>query len=212
MLCLPGHLVRLVTLSQAEGASEVAGEHIDLLDVGDQGLIDGLLVGSTAAVDLLLLSLLSLLEESLLTSLLLGLLGGEVLGLSDLLDLLGVKAGDIDLLGGGDDVSGVDSSQRNTVDLEGTGDEEDTLVEGLEEDDTLAAEAAGEEDQNGTGLEGLARSPRADGLADLLGLVLIVSRIPLLGSLRGSGNLPGRLPELLGRGLRRHGDSRVVSC
>lgn len=114
------------------------------------------------------LNLLSLLEESLLTSLLLGLLGGEVLGLSDLLDLLGVEAGDIDLLGGGDDVSGVDSSQRDTVDLEGAGDEEDTLVEGLEEDDTLAAEAAGEEDQDGTGLEGLAGSPRADGLADLL--------------------------------------------
>lgn len=47
--------MRLVTPAQAEGASEVAGEHIDLLDVGDQGLVDGLLVGSTAAVDLLLL-------------------------------------------------------------------------------------------------------------------------------------------------------------
>lgn len=45
----------LVTLSQAEGAAEVAGEHVDLLNVGDQSLVDGLLVGSTAAVDLLLL-------------------------------------------------------------------------------------------------------------------------------------------------------------
>lgn len=45
----------LVTLSQAEGAGEVAGEHVDLLDVANQGLVDGLLVGSTAAVDLLLL-------------------------------------------------------------------------------------------------------------------------------------------------------------
>lgn len=113
------------------------------------------------------LGLLSLLEESLLTSLLLGLLGGEVLGLGDLLNLLLVEAGDVDLVGGGDDVSGVDSSQGDTVDLEGAGDEEDTLVEGLQEDDTLATEAASEEDEDSAGLEGLARSPRSDGLADL---------------------------------------------
>lgn len=113
------------------------------------------------------LGLLSLLEESLLASLLLGLLGGEVLGLSNLLDLLGIKARDIDLEGGGDDVSGVDSSQGDTVDLEGTSDEENTLVEGLEEDDALAAEATSEENQHCPGLQGLTGSPGADGLADL---------------------------------------------
>lgn len=113
------------------------------------------------------LGLLSLLEESLLTSLVLGLLGGEVLGLRDLLNLLVVETGKLNLVGGGDDISGVDSSQGDTVDLEGAGDEEDTLVEGLQEDDTLATEAAGEEDKNSAGLEGLARSPRSDGLADL---------------------------------------------
>ncbi len=52
---LPSHLVGLVALSQREGAGKVAGEHLDLLDAGNQGLIDGLLVGGTAAVDLLLL-------------------------------------------------------------------------------------------------------------------------------------------------------------
>jgi len=191
--------VGLVALSQAEGAAEVAGEHVDLLDVGDQGLVDGLLVSSAAAGDLLLLrresalasavsssrtrhrvrgrasvepktylGLLSLLEESLLAGLLLGLLGGEVLGLGDLLDLLLVQAGDVDLVGGGDDVSGVDPSQGNTVDLEGAGDEEDTLVEGLEKDDALATETTGEDDQDGAGLQRLARGPGADGLADLL--------------------------------------------
>lgn len=113
------------------------------------------------------LGLLSLLEESLSGSLLLGLLGGEVLGLRDLLDLGGVKAGDVDLVGGGDDVSGVDSSQGNAVDLEGTSDEENTLVESLEKDDTLAAEAASEEDQDGTRLEGLSGGPSSDGLANL---------------------------------------------
>lgn len=52
---LPSHLVGLVTLAQGESAAEVAGEHLDLLDAGNQGLVDGLLVGGTAAVDLLLL-------------------------------------------------------------------------------------------------------------------------------------------------------------
>jgi hypothetical protein len=113
------------------------------------------------------LGLLSLLEESLLTSLLLGLLSSEVLGLRDLLDLLLVETGDVDLIGGSNDVSGVNSSQRNTVNLEGAGDEEDTLVEGLQENDALATEAASEEDEDSTGLEGLARSPRSDSLADL---------------------------------------------
>jgi hypothetical protein len=37
----------------------------------------------------------------------------------------------------------------------------------LEEDDTLATEAASEEDQDGTGLEGLADLSGADRLADL---------------------------------------------
>jgi hypothetical protein len=52
---LPRHLVGLVTLSQGEGASEVAGEEVDLLDVGDEGLVDGLLVSGAGAADLLLL-------------------------------------------------------------------------------------------------------------------------------------------------------------
>lgn len=111
--------------------------------------------------------LLSLLEECLLAGLLLGLLADEVLGLGHLVDLLGVDAGQVNLLGGGDDVSGVHSSQRDAVDLEGAGDEQDALVEGLEEDNALAAEAAGEQDQDGAGLQGVARLPGADGLADL---------------------------------------------
>lgn len=52
---LPSHLVGLITLSQREGAGKVAGEHLDLLDAGNQSLVDGLLVGGAAAVDLLLL-------------------------------------------------------------------------------------------------------------------------------------------------------------
>lgn len=115
------------------------------------------------------LCLLSLLEESLLAGLLLGLLTNEVLGLGDLVDLAALDSGKVDLLGGGDDVSGVDPSEGDTVDLEGAGNEEDTLVEGLQENDALATETASEQDQDGTGLEGGARGPGADGLADLCG-------------------------------------------
>lgn len=117
---LPLHQVRLVALAQAERRSEVARQQIHLLDVGQQSLVDGLLVSCSAAANLLLLlrfvshlfarcechkksggsylCLLALLEESLLASLLLGLLGGEVLGLSNLLNLLLVYSGQVDLL------------------------------------------------------------------------------------------------------------------
>ena len=44
------------------------------------------------------LGLLAVLEESLLAGLLLGLVGGEVLGLRDLVNDLGVHTGDVDLL------------------------------------------------------------------------------------------------------------------
>lgn len=105
----------------------------------------------------------------------------------DLLDLLLVQARDVDLVGGGDDVSGVDASQGNAVDLEGAGDEQNTLVEGLEEDDALAAEAAGEKDQDGAGLERLPGRPGADGLADLRGeLVSETDSEALVGLISGS--------------------------
>lgn len=41
------------------------------------------------------------------------------------------------------------------------------MVEGLEENDALAAETAGEEDQDGTGLERAPRSPGPESLAGL---------------------------------------------
>lgn len=180
----------LVALAEAERGGEVAGEEVDLLDVGNQRLVDGLLVGRPAAGNLLLLcvlsvfasrltshppgrnvssylGLLSLLEEGVLAGLLLGLLGGEVLRPRDLLNLGLVDAGQVDLHGCGDDVSRVDATEGDTVDLEGAGDEQDTLVEVLEEDNALAAEPTSEQDQDGTGLEGAARRPRAEGLADL---------------------------------------------
>ena len=113
------------------------------------------------------LGLLSLLEESLLGLLLGLLLLGEVVGSGNLLEGLGVNTGDIHAGAGGDHVAGVDTAEGDTVDLEGTGDEENTLLEVLEENDTLTTEAAGEEDQNGTGLKALAELGGTQSLADL---------------------------------------------
>ncbi len=94
-----------------------------------------------------------MLEKGLLSGLLLGLLGREVLGLGNLVDLLLVHAGYVDLLRRRDHVLGIDSSQGDAVDFERAGDEEDALVESLEEHDALAPEATGKEDQDGTGLQ-----------------------------------------------------------
>lgn len=114
------------------------------------------------------LGLLSLLEESLLSLLLVLLLLGEVAGGGDLLDGLAVNAADVHALAGGDHVASVHPSEGDTVDLEGTGDEEDTLVKVLEENDALATEATGKEDEDSTGLKAFANLGGTNSLADLL--------------------------------------------
>lgn len=54
-LFLPLHLVGLVAVAEAESGGEVAAQEILLLDGGQDGLVDGLLVGGTGAGNLLLL-------------------------------------------------------------------------------------------------------------------------------------------------------------
>jgi len=108
-----------------------------------------------------------LLEESLLTLLLLRLVLGEVTLLADLVNDSGVDTGNVDLLRCGNNVAGVDAAERDTVCLERTGDEEDTLAEGLKEHNALAAETTGEEDEDGAGLEGWAELGWVLGLAGL---------------------------------------------
>ena len=61
----------------------------------------------------------------------------------------------------------VDPPQRHAVDLEGARNEEDALREGFQEDHSLASEAAGEEDEDGTGLEGGTSFEWADGFPGL---------------------------------------------
>lgn len=113
------------------------------------------------------LGLLALLEERVLAGLAGGLVLGKVAVLADLVQNLGVDALEINLGGGSDNVSCVYPSQRNAVDFEGAGDEEDTLGQVLEEDDTLAAEATSEENDDGAGLQRGPGFRGADGLASL---------------------------------------------
>jgi hypothetical protein len=68
-----------------------------------------------------------LLEELLLSLLLVTLLSRKVLVTGNLINLLRINTRQIDFLGCGDNVAGIDSSQGNTVDLEWTSNEEDAL-------------------------------------------------------------------------------------
>ena len=97
--------------------------------------------------------LLGLSEESglgLVTSLL-GLLGLLEGGVGDLVEL---DTRNIELSRSLDHVSTVHSSQRNTVDLERTSDEEKTRGQSLQENNALASVRSGEDDQNSAWFDG----------------------------------------------------------
>lgn len=177
---LEDHLVRPVTLPQAEVGAEVSLEQRLLLDCGQKGLVDLLLVLCALSSDLLLGWCLALLEESLLGALLVGLLvASKVLLAADLGDGLGVDALDWDGSLGGDNVAGVDTAERDTVDLEWASHKEDTLVKDLQEDHTLAPEAASEENENSAGSEGCAGLVWVESLAGLFGDMLASCCSPL---------------------------------
>jgi hypothetical protein len=71
--------------------------------------------------------LLALLEESFLAFLLLALLSCEVLVSSYLINLLLIDAGQINLVRGCNNIASINSSERNAVDLEWSGNEKNTL-------------------------------------------------------------------------------------
>jgi len=173
------HAVRNVALLDGEDGAEVAGEDLTvlvLLDGGDDGGVDLLLEGNTLIGDLLLaggggLSILLSEEASGGLGLLFLLLAGEDL-LVDLLEELGVDGGEIDLGGGGDDVTTVDTTEGNTVVLVGAGDDEGVLVlsiDVLEDDAVATTEAASEHDGDGAGGDGLLAGDNL--LGSVLGLL-----------------------------------------
>jgi hypothetical protein len=113
------------------------------------------------------LRLLALLEESILARLLRLFILGEVARLAGLPHNTLVHTLQIYLCRGRDNISCVDPSQGNAIDFERTRDEEDTLLEVLQENDALSAEATSEEDDNSAGSERRADLGGADGLASL---------------------------------------------
>lgn len=182
--------------------------------------------------DLLLLALTTLCEERLLTLLLRLAIPRKVPLSTHLVDYSGVERRYVDGGLGRDHVAAVDAAERDAVDFEGAGDEENALVEGLEEDDALAAEAAREQDQDAAGLEGGAgfvgaerfavlryvldgglrvlrwwsrrRDVARGGHAYLLGLCDVLGWVVFAGLLRGMGHAPLAGLELLGLRLLRH--------
>lgn len=135
-------LVDSVTLGERPGSSDVSSEVVDLLDVGQQSGVDGLearrqssVLSTTIVLAHLLLRLpvvrqelllLTLTEEFLLLGVLAGSLGlgevGVVNGLGD------GNTGQVNLGRGSDNVGLSDSSQGDTVESEGTRDEQETRV------------------------------------------------------------------------------------
>ena len=125
------------------------------------------MVRNALGINILLLGCsLALLEEGVLALALL-LLARPVLVLAHTVQDFGVEVRDIDGCAGRNYVAVVDAAQRDAIRLEGAGDQEDTLVEGLEENDALATEAASEEDEDSAGLERLAVLGGVCGLAGL---------------------------------------------
>lgn len=112
---------------------------------------------------------LALLEESSLSRLLAGLVLGEVTLLRRLVEDGIIHTAQVHGGRSGNDIASIHPSQGNAIDFERTGDEEDTLGKVLEEDDTLATEAASEENDDGTRLEGSPGFGRTKGLASLKG-------------------------------------------
>lgn len=108
--------------------------------------------------------------------------------------LIYLDVGDVQLGGGGDNVSLVDATERDAVELEGTSDEQKTAVKLLQEDDALAAVATSQEDKNGTGGDALAKSSLLGRLAGDLGLRNILSGVEA----RSLGGRNGTLATVLG--------------
>ena len=99
-----------------------------------------------------------MLEKLFLSVLLVALLPREVLLSGNLLNLRLVKTRDINLLGCGNNVAGINSSEGNTIDLEWTSNKKNTLREMVQKDDTLSTETTREKDENGTRSESRAGS------------------------------------------------------
>lgn len=168
------HGVRLVILGEGEASSDVLAQErvLGVLDILDKGSVDGLLEGGTLSIDSLLLGTLG--KESLR----IGLLGLVVTSEESILNLGDINASNVDLGAGGESVDLVDALKRHTVDLVGATDEQETRLELLEADNSLATETTGEEDEDTAGLDTLAKLGGGSFLGSDTSFD-ILSRVPL---------------------------------
>ncbi len=139
-------------------------------------------------------------EESFLT---IGRLLGNT-GKVGIIDAGHINSTNIDLGGGSNNISLVDTTEGNTVDLVGSSNKKKTRFQCLQADNTLSTETSREEDADGSG---------GDGGADLgcvlllgagvLGLWHVVSGVVTSGLAGGGGSLGG----LLGAGSSEYAKS-----
>jgi len=172
--------VRILTSAEREGGVKVGRKLVNLLTGSDELLINLLLELQASSIDgvhLAHLVLKNLTDSGVLreeTSSTLGLLGSLGLLEGGISDVLHVDRGDIDLGGGGNDVSGIDATKRDTVELVRARDEEKTALETLQEHGAATSKAAGKDDHNGARLQRLTECRE---LGDLLLLLLLAGAL-----------------------------------
>jgi hypothetical protein len=111
----------------------------------------------------------------------------------------------------------VDTSQGNTVNLERTGNEEETRIELLQDNDTLSTVTTSEENDNGTSSDGGTETSLLGSLTTELGLRNILSGVETRSLLSGDSTLGTVLTTLnfnslvSGSSLRGSGNSDVLT-
>lgn len=181
---LEDHLVGVLAVPQAEAGAQVCLKIRLLLDRRNQRLVNGLLVRNALGIDVLLLGCcLALLEEGIL-ALAFFLLARPVLVLAHAVQDFSIEVRDVGGCAGRNYVAVVDAAQGNAVGLEGTSYQENALLELAEENNALAGEATGEEDEDGARLERLAVLGGVGGLAGLVWLAMQFCKLQLCFSLR----------------------------
>jgi len=148
------HCMRILTSREGESRVEVSGKLIDLLAGSNELLINLLLELHTCRVNRELLPDLGLQvlagrgiagKEASSTLAELGSLGLLEESVSDILH---INARDVNLGGGGNDVSSSDATKRNTVELIGARDQKETALKTLQEDCTAAGKATSNDDDD----------------------------------------------------------------
>lgn len=169
------HSVGLVVLGKGEARRNVLREQGSVLvrlDILDECTVDSSVQRLTFSSDELLLG--ALLGEDAVILLLSLVVAGELF----VGDLGNVDALNRDLGAGGQRVHLVDALKGHAVELVGTGHQQQATLKLLQENDSMAAESAGKEDEHSAWFETLAQL----GDASLLGSGLachVLSRVPL---------------------------------